>query len=251
MRSFINLLITFAVVGVHAGCSSGDTSVTVTQGDRLYRGTIAGANYTGTVRFAYHPTSGLSGNPATDPGTMEGTITTSTLTVRITGTVAAGGGVTLAGQGWTVNAGILGATFSGVVGGPSGAGTISAQDATHDEVTRYCGSFSGADRGTWNMQISDAGASGSFAGQFAAGNIQGGLAGTSLMLTFGIGSSSNRGTASGTVSGAQVSGTWRTSDGGASGSWSGSTAACASMNSANDGGCPPVPGRPGWVMCFA
>jgi hypothetical protein len=117
-----------------------------------------------------------------------------------------------------------GTTLTGRFEDPNGGGGVfTAQDATKKPVTKYCGTFSGSDHGTWNLQGGGSSVSGSFQGELASGLLNGKLEGSSLSLTF---SGDASGEAPGTVSGSSVSGTWRTSDGGYSGTWSGSTSAC-------------------------
>jgi hypothetical protein len=153
-------------------------------------------------------------------------------TYYVTGTLdggalsASGDGVSLDG---TLDGDVLGGSFSG----PDGAGSFSAADASDHDVARYCGTYSGGDSGTWNLQTGGGTASGSFAGSLAAGTLSGTASSSSVDLQFISDFAS--GTASGSISGGSVTGSW--SGGGASGSWSGSTGACSggsTVTSADD-----------------
>jgi len=158
--------------------------------------------------------------------------TTGNQTYLLTGTLdgttltASGEGVSLMG---TLDGDVLDGTFSG----PDGDGSFSAADASNHEVARYCGTYSGGDSGTWNLQTGGGTASGSFAGSLAAGTLSGTASSSSVNLQFTSDEAS--GTASGSISGGTVSGSW--SGGGTSGSWNGSESSCSggsSVTSASD-----------------
>jgi hypothetical protein len=134
----------------------------------------------------------------------------------VKGTMDGSGRVTMSGGGWQLDGKVENGGISGDYTGPKGSGNFAGVDATNDSVTRFCGTFSGADSGTWNLQTSSSKATGSFAGSFASGNLDGSVSGSSVSLRYSSPSAS--GTASGTISGSSVSGTY---SGDASGTWSG------------------------------
>lgn len=119
-----------------------------------------------------------------------------------------------------VSGNVAGDTLSGNYPG----GVFTAQDATKKPVVRYCGTFSGSDHGTWNWQANDTRASGSFKGAEAEGVLSGSVSGGLVKLTFDGDFVS--GTATGSIGANSVSGTWKTSDGAYSGTWTGRAGAC-------------------------
>ena len=94
-------------------------------------------------------------------------------------------------------------------------------------MTTYCGTYSGDDSGVWNIVIISA--TGQVSGTWAdisgdAGLIAGQITGTSLALTD---PNEPNTTATGTLQGTSLSGTWSSASEGSSGTFSGSTASCS------------------------
>ncbi len=119
-----------------------------------------------------------------------------------------------------------GSELSGTYTGPSASGSFSTLTTNSGEVTTYCGTYSGDRSGVWNVIIisSTGRVSGTYAGDGGgAGLVAGQLTGTSLAVT-GEGDVS----ASGTLQGNSLSGTWRHVKPGQTytGTFSGSTGNC-------------------------
>ncbi len=208
-----------------AGCRGDATQI----GDRLFLGTTAGQNSSGTITIVVHPD---------DVGTstsVDAKITTTAsggapVSKLLTGTEEADV-VSLSGNGWNLSGGLDGDSVSGEYTGPGGdSGFFSANDATNTDVTRFCGRFAGDDGGTWNLQLSKA-AAGAFAGSLASGTLRGSISGNMITLTFTGDIASGK--ATGSVGGISVTGIWSTSDHSYSGTWSGSEAACGTSTVKN------------------
>ena len=137
--------------------------------------------------------------------------------VSLTGTYASGSGaVNLSGSGRTLVGTISGGKLGGTYTGPDGQGTFGTQQgATSSDVQLFCGTYSGASTGVWNLSKAGSTLTGAYAddgGGSAA--LAGSVSGSSISLTF------SGGTASGSLTNATtMSGNWTA--GAASGTWQG------------------------------
>lgn len=138
-------------------------------GDRLFLGTIAGSQWaSGLVSVVVHNSdSSCSGALGGGTGGTANTVTTGIAGASqiVRGTVSSTARVLLSSGGRQLDGKLGSGGVARNTTGPSG--TFSAVDATDDSVTRFCGTFSGADSGTGNLEVSSSEASGSFAGSFA------------------------------------------------------------------------------------
>ncbi len=147
-------------------------------------------------------------------------------TVNLTGSFdTASQGLTLSGGGYSF-VGVLSATaISGSYTGPQGAGSFSALQSTGSgSVLVYCGTYAqnnSTNTGVWNMVQSGGSLVGSFSGSDGAtGDLSGTISGDSVSVSF------KGGSATGTLSGTTMSGTWHDNKGN-SGPWQGSTGSCS------------------------
>ncbi|HEX9581414.1 MAG TPA: hypothetical protein VF970_09955, partial [Gemmatimonadales bacterium] len=126
----------------------------------------------------------------------------------------------LTGGGYTFGATFVAGRLSGTFTGPNGGGLFTAFSRRGGEVELFCGDFTGAADGVWNLARNGNDLSGAFheTDGSTAGTLTGTLSGSTINLTF------TGGTATGTLSGSNVSGTWTST--GSSGSWTGSKSGC-------------------------
>ncbi len=185
-----------------------------------YRGTIVSGTESGILEVevtAGEHSGGLLEQAA--EGGAEGTITFDSGVVDLTGTFA-GGVLTLSGGGYQLSGSLSGGAISGTFTGPNGSGTFTVQPTASGAVQVYCGTYSGADAGIWNLvEGSDGTLTGSYSGGGGSGNLNGSRSGDAVSLTF-LG-----GTATGTIAGDAVTGTWTATSGG-SGSFTGAVGNC-------------------------
>jgi N-acetylneuraminic acid mutarotase len=162
-------------------------------------------------------------------------------THTLTGTFDAGtGGITASGGGYTFMGSVSGSNVSGSYTGPNGAGTfrgLSSSASTPTFVT-YCGTFSGprGPQGVWNLERSGSLLFGVVV-DYSPGpgpnappktvTLTGQVTGTSVSLTASDLNGNAVGSATGTITQTEGSGTWASSISSESGTWSASTAACA------------------------
>lgn len=156
--------------------------------------TVQAAGATGTLTPSGQAGIGLSG-----------TFNTSTRAVSVSG-----GGHSLAG---TIASGELKGTYTG----PAGQGTFATYKGTSSEVQQFCGSYTGASSGTWNLTRHGNSLIGAYADDGGgSGALQGSISGTSISVTF------TGGTASGTLTSATaMNGSWTA--GADSGTWTGNS----------------------------
>lgn len=212
---------TIAIVLALAGCGDGDDNTGPASNSISFRGTIAGATesgvfdvtaaspITGTLMITGGATIGLTGDFNSQTGALS----------------ASGGSYSLTGT-------FTGGTLTGTFTGPNGPGGISAfRSDQGTTVLIYCGTATGSSPGgpvssRWNLVRSgntlagvaiETGASPSPA---ETSLLNGTIAGNTVTITVTPGAS-----ATGTISGESMSGTWTSVEGG-SGTWSGSTSAC-------------------------
>ena len=127
----------------------------------------------------------------------------------------------LSGGGYVLTGAIGQGAVSGTFTGPNNStGKFAGLDSTRDSVTLLCGTWSesGGDTGTWNLQVSSS--SGAASGVTNRVLLTGRLNGTALTLT-----SSEGVTATGTVQGGVVSGSYAP-NGGGQGTFTGSSNGC-------------------------
>ena len=229
------------------GDSTNPVAPTGGGGSTTFVGTFAGSGgENGTLQIAI-PTSltaaieGSEAPTAINFGPLVLRAIAATLQVSGTLTFVGGGSVALAGtyddvtralvvsgSGYTFE-GTLSADFkslSGTFTGPT-SGSFSTLTTSSGGVTTYCGTYSGDDSGVWNIVIISA--TGQVSGTWAdiggdAGLIAGQLTGTSLDLTD---PNEPNTTATGTLQGTSLSGTWSSASEGSTGTFSGSTGGCS------------------------
>ena len=200
-----------------AGCDEG----TGASGAVSFRGTIAGANESGVIEVT-------AASPVTGTLTIVGGPV-----INLTGDFnSESGQFTASGGGYSLTATFSNGTLSGTYTGPNGSGTISALPSDQVTVQVFCGTASGTSPGgsvsaVWNLVRSGNTVAGVAVEDLSSASpgettvLSGTISGTSISLSY------EGGSASGTLTGESISGTWTTVEG-ASGTWMGSTAACAS-----------------------
>jgi len=176
-------------------------------------------NLTGTLKFAGAATVSLAGTFNSG-----------------TGTIAVSGG------GYTITATLSSGKVSGTYTGPNGTGSVAAlpSGATTSTIQVFCGTYRGTDSfgggtprpkaGVFDLVRSGdtlTGATHETQGGGLDGTSIGQVSGTSVSLNFYDASGSLLGSAGGTISGAAASGTYASTDGLATGTWSASTASCS------------------------
>ncbi len=211
---------------------------TVFTGTAVGPASVAGSSGSLSLTFA----SGVPAPPALSPPPLgavlaatpvgvTGTFKSASLTVSLTGTYdpsahtftvsGDGGGATYTFTGGVAASGITG-SFTIVVGGATYPGTFTASPGGSGAVTVYCGSYTGTSSGTWNLVVTGAFLSG--IATTSSGNIPltGNVSGSTMSISFPSGPSVS-GSASGTISGTSVTGTWQITGAGESGTFSGTT----------------------------
>lgn len=175
--------------------------------------------------------SSLDAVLAAAPVSVTGTFKSGTLTVSLTGTYdplaqtftvsGTGGGATYTFTGGVSVGGITG-SFTMLVGGVSYPGTFTVAPGDSGTVTVYCGTYTGASSGTWNLVRTGATLKG--IATTAGGNVplSGTVSGSSVSITVPTGGDVT-GTASGTISGTSINGTWQIPGTVESGTFSGTT----------------------------
>jgi hypothetical protein len=207
------------------GSSSSDATPTPTPAPSTstdFTGTLVAANGTSanlSLHFASTVSAALTAGRASSAATVSvtGTLQLGATTINLTGTydstthgfVVNGGGYTLTGQ-------ITAGGIVGVVTTPTGGGgSFTALAGTSSTVTVYCGTYSGASSGTWNIVQNGAAVNGAASGGSSGTSLTGSISGNGIQLQW------PSGTATGAISGTSVSGTWTDTGGGGSGSFSG------------------------------
>ncbi len=205
-----------ATILIFAGC--GDDS-TGTSDSISFLGTFAGANESGVIDVT-------AASPIT--GTLK---ITGGAVINVTGEYdAVTGAFTASGGGYSFTGTFADGTLNGTYTGPNGSGLLSALQSNQGAVQVFCGSGGGSSPGgsvsfTWNLVRSGnilVGLSvetGSSASPGEQTRLTGIVSGNDVLLVV------IEGSATGTISGETISGTW-TSDEGGSGTWMGTTAAC-------------------------
>jgi hypothetical protein len=165
------------------------------------------------------------------PVSVTGTFKSGSLTVSLTGTYdpstrtftvsGTGGGATYTFTGGVSAGGITG-SFTMLVGSVSFPGTFTAAPGDSDTVTVYCGTYSGASSGTWNLVRTGASLNG--IATTSGGNVplSGTVSGSSVSISVPAGGGVT-GTASGTISGTSIEGTWQIPGTAETGTFSGTT----------------------------
>jgi hypothetical protein len=136
------------------------------------------------------------------------------------------------GSGFDMTATFSGDAFDGLffdsqvqIGGP--AMLVAAPGTTPAPI--YCGTFAGADAGSWNLVIVDTLVSGTrSSAQANSRSMIGSLRGTALALRTYVGTppdETQTGTATGTLAGTTITGAW-TEFSGQTGTWTASTTNC-------------------------
>ena len=168
---------------------------------------------------------------AAAPVSVTGTFKSGALTVSLTGTYdpsvhtftvsGTGGGATYTFTGGVSAGGITG-SFTMLIGSVSYPGTFTVAPGDSGTVTVYCGTYTGASSGTWNLVKTGATLNG--IATTAEGNVplSGTVSGSSVSITVPAGGNVT-GTASGTISGTSITGTWQIPGTVESGSFSGTT----------------------------
>ena len=213
----ISALVALATILTLAGCGGDDG--TGTSSSISFRGTFAGTGDSGVI-------------DVTAASPITGTLTiTGGPVINVTGDYdAATGAFTASGGGYSFTGTFADGTLNGTFTGPNGSGLLTALPSNQMTVRVFCGSGGGSSPGgsvsfTWNMVLSGntlVGLSVETASSAAPGEqtrLTGILSGNAILLVV------IEGSATGTLSGEMMSGTWASDEGG-SGTWMGSTAAC-------------------------
>ena len=156
-------------------------------------------------------------------------------TINLTGTFDTGAGaIAVSGGGYAFTGTLSNGSVSGTYTGPNGTGTFAAapSGATTPTIQVFCGTYSGTDMfsgtphakyGVWNLVRSGntlVGVTEEISGGGAGTTVNGQLSGIMISLKFYI-DGILAGSGEGTLSGTSVSGTYVSTDGLASGTWSG------------------------------
>ena len=154
-------------------------------------------------------------------GAASGTLTpVGAAAIPLAGTYDAGsGGVTVSGSGHTLIGTISGETLDGTYAGPGGRlGSFGTHHgASSSDVKLFCGSYTGASSGVWNLAMTGNSLIGAYADDGGgSAQLTGSVTGSTLSITF------SGGTAAGTLTTATaMTGTWTA--GVNSGTWTGAS----------------------------
>jgi len=213
-----------ALVGAGCGSDASGDDGSSQQGQASaggkYRGVVSGASFTGLLEVDLGEGGASSTAKSRDSG-VSGTLSmlTGGTPIAITGTWdSASGALTLSGGGFTFDGKVDQKGISGTYQSPAGDGAFTLLAASEATISLFCGTFSGAGSGTWNVAAAEGGgASGAFA------NADGSSAGT-FSGTWSNGKLSLSGsevTASGSLTEQGGTGSWQA--GANQGTWSGSS----------------------------
>jgi hypothetical protein len=176
---------------------------------------------------SYYGVFGASNGSVSVGGTIVIVITSSgatgTLTptgsagINLTGTYNSGSGaVSVTGGGHTLTGTVSNGTLDGTYTGPAGSGSFGSEHgAAPTDVKQFCGSYTGASSGVWNLAMMGNSLAGAYADDGGgSAQLKGTVSGTTLSITF------SGGTAAGTLASATtMNGTWTA--GANSGTWAG------------------------------
>ncbi len=228
-RRSVGLCLLAGAVGL-IGCGSDSSSANPGGGTTTseYDGTIVGTGVSGTVQLTFD--SAISAISLPDRvALMTPRSSAASTTVNVTGIIKIGGSsstitgtydpnthqFTVSGGGYTLTGQVTSTGIVGTFTGPNGtSGGFTALSGTSQTITVYCGTYSGAASGNWNIVQKGSTLTGVASGTSGGTNLSGGVSGTSMNITF------SNGTATGTISGSNVRGTWTSSQG--TGTWQGS-----------------------------
>jgi len=204
--------VALAALAAAAACSKDST------------GLGAGGGTDGSYYGVFGATTGSASSGGTLVIVINGAVATGTITpvggagVALTGTYASGSGaVGLTGGGHTLGGTLDNGHIGGTYTGPGGTGSFgTTQGDTPSDVQQFCGTYTGASDGVWNLAKSANSLTGAYADDGGGSAVlTGTLSGNSISITF------SGGTAAGTLSGSNMTGTWTA--GANSGTWTGHT----------------------------
>jgi hypothetical protein len=185
-----------------------------------FKGVLTGATETGIIDVTISDTaSGVAQDVQLATYPVTGTVDIDGMEITVTGTFDdSSGAFSVSGGGYSFTGEFGVAGIGGSYTGPNGDGQFSMMsNASGTALHVYCGTYDGSDTGLWNLVD---GGDGKVSGNASSGAaLNGTRDGDTITLTY------TGGSATGTVSGTMVTGTW-TAPNDASGTWSGSEAAC-------------------------